>query len=196
MKSFRQYLSEELNYNELHHVMSGAMPDKSGTEHAYHTTIPSNRTKSGTTNVYLANVTSPNGTDHHFHFGINDDITPEILKKRHAQVSAERGRSVAPHEAFYSFGETEAEQRGVEHHGPETMLHVIHHFTNLGNSLPVGHRIHLDPGEVTEDMPDSVKKIRERKLRVYRKIAHRAERSGKVRIVSPENHPSIVLERI
>ncbi len=175
--------------------MSGAMPDGDGVEHAYHATIPSNKTQSGKTNMWAVRVTSNDGKDHHFHFAVDNNVTPDVLRKQHTEISSKRGQSVAPHEAFYAYGDTQAEQLGLEHHGPETMLHVMHHFRNMARNLSVGHRIHIDPGEVTADTPESVKKIRDRKLRAYRKMTERATRGGEWKITSPPDHPTIILSR-
>jgi hypothetical protein len=194
--SFIKFIKEDIDYNPLNMVASGPMPDGDGTETAYHTEIPSKKSNSGKTNLWLAKVTSNNGTDHFFHFGINDNISADVFKEKHKQLTDNSNQPIAPHQTFYSFGDTQTEQLGLEHHGPETMLHVVHHFENMANDIPVGHRIHIDPGEIPENTPETVKTIRNKKLHVYRKLAERVARKGNLKIVSNEDDPTIVLERL
>lgn len=202
MKRFLSYLLEQLNYGSLQHVLSGEMRDGSGTEHAYHTLIPSRNTKSGTTNLWVAKVSSSDKKTHEFHFGVRDNISPEQLRERHAKISAEERKHVAPHEALYSYAgpgteSTEEDWNELRHHGPETMLHVAHHFTNMFHEIPSGHRVILDPGGTTEDMPAEQVNARQKKFRVYQTMAERSVvKKGLGRIVSSPKDSHIMIERL
>lgn len=196
MKRFLSYLLEEIKYGTLQHVLSGKLTDsggvapdyKDGMEHSYHALIPSKNTKSGTTNFWASKLTHGNGTTHEFHFGINDDIDADTFKQKHAQLSRQGRDSVAPHQVFYSFSGTEEAQKRLLHHGPETMHHVAHHFTNLFREIPKGHRVVLDSG-IDEDSA--------KKLRVYRMMAERSMvRTGLARFISKPEDSKVVLERI
>ena len=191
MKSFKKFLSEDIDYGMTRYVTSGKMPDDDATEHSFFAEIPSKTAPEGKTNLWMAKVSSHDGESHEFHFGINPDIQPHTLRQRQQELSKKENRQVAPHEAFYSFGMTEADQNKLEYHGPETMLHVIHHFTNLFNALPDGNKVTLHTGDDSKVEPE----IRDKKLRMYRKITERALRSGGGRILSSPEDPHVIIQR-
>ena len=189
MKSFLQYLREAADYSETSHVMSGDMPDGTAVEHSYHTTIPSQNTPNGTTNLWMSVVSPKQGTEHEFHFGVNDTVTPQMLRDRHQAMSTQSTRPVAPHEAYYALGDTESQQGGLQYHGPGTMMHVLHHFGNLFANIPEGHSVKLHTGDL------GIPEDRARKMGVYRKLAERAVRQLGGTVVSNPDDPFITITK-
>jgi len=191
MKSFIQYLRETVDYPETSHVMSGDMPDGTAVEHSYHATIPSQNTPNGTTNLWMSVVSPKQGTEHEFHFGVSDTVTPQMLRAQHQAMSdASTGRSsVAPHEAYYALGDTKSQQGALQYHGSGTMMHVLHHFRNLFANIPKGHSVKLHTGDL--GTPED----RARKMGVYQKLAARTVQQLGGTVVSNPDDPFITITK-
>ena len=194
MKKFKTFLIEDIDYGMTRYVTSGEMPDGDATEHSFFAEIPSKTAPEGKTNLWMSMISFHDGESHEFHFGINPDIQPHTLRQRQQELSKQENRQVAPHEAYYSFGMAESDQNKLEYHGPETMLHVTHHFTNLFNALPDGNIVMLYTGEDSKAGPEIIE-IKDKKLRMYRKIAERALRSGGGRILSSPEDSHVIIQR-